>query len=225
MGPFAGARFCTLLLEKCAKLLGPGMEDHFPEIVLDSVPVPEFISNTRSLPKVKSMLISRIKRLNKFGCTSIGMVCNTGHIIFPELLLVSGNKMVSLIDSVRDKVVDMKLKRVGLLATKTTIKSRLFNNSFSKTDVNIINQNKEMLDICEKVIRNKIANVNSNFLTKKLINKTEEFIKKENLDGVILGCTELPLAFPKNKPKNIIDCLDVFSDKLLDGFDGKPRNI
>jgi len=218
MGPFAGAYFCTLLLKKSSKNFGAKNCDEFPEIVLDSVPVPDFISDTTRLPEAEAMLVSRIKKLNMFGCTTIAMVCNTGHILFPQLSKVSENKMISLIDVVRDRVVTKKFKRVGLLATRTTIKSNLFQNAFLETGVNIVNPDNETIEICEKVIRRVIANANSKELINELLNRTDEFVKKQKLDGVILGCTELPLAFPKNKPENIIDCLDVLSDALLKNF-------
>ena len=215
MGPFAGARFCTLLLEKSVSDFGAKNCDEFPEIVLNSVPVPDFISDTKKLLEAEAMLVSRIKKLNMFGCTTIAMVCNTGHILFPQLSKVSESKMVSLIDTVRDKVVASKFKKVGLLATKTTIKSNLFQKAFLETGIHVVNPDNQTVELCEKVIRGVIANTNSETLTNKLLIKTDEFIKKQKLDGVILGCTELTLVFPKIKPKNIIDCLDVLSDKLL----------
>ena len=218
MGPFAGARFCMLLLEKSSKIYGARDGDKFPEIILDSVPIQDFISDSKSLPKARKMLVSRIKKLNKFGCTKIAMVCNTGHLLFPELSKASEGRMISLIDVVRDKVLASNFKRVGLLATRTTIKSNLYKNAFAGTNVNIINPNNETIEICEKIIKGRIANINSRELTSKLLVKTNEFLEKQKLDGIILGCTELPLAFPKNKPKKFIDCLDVLSDTLLEDY-------
>ena len=215
MGPFAGARFCTLLLEKSVGDFGAKNCDQFPEIVLDSVPVPDFISDTKRLPEAKTMLISRVKKLNTFGCTTIAMVCNTGHILFPQLSSISKAPMISLIKAVRDDVVTKRFNKIGLLATKTTIKSGLFQNAFLETGITVVNPDNQTIELCEKVIRGVIANTNSETLTNKLLIKTDEFIKKQKLDRVILGCTELPLVFPKIKPKNIIDCLDVLSDKLL----------
>ena len=179
MGPFSGARFCTLLLEKSSNVFGTVNGDEFPEIVLDSVPVPDFISDTNRLPEAETMLVSRVKKLNRFGCTTIAMICNTGHILFPQLSNVSDNKMISLINVVRDKVVTRKFKKVGLLATRTTIKSNLYLNAFSGTGVNIVNPDNKTIELCEKVIRGVIANTNTKRLTNKLLNRTDEFIKKQ----------------------------------------------
>lgn len=218
MGPFAGAEFCRLLLAKSAQNFGAKNGDEFPEIVLDSIPVPDFISNTKTLSEAKTMLISRINKLNKFGCTSIAMVCNTGHILFPTLSKVSEARMISLIDAVRDRVALLKFKRVGILATKTSLESNLFQDSLAKIGIKAIKPDEITIDISEKVIRGVIANHVSKQSITNLVNRTRMFVKKESLDGIILGCTELPLAFPKNKIDNVIDCLDVLSDKLLEDF-------
>ena len=215
MGPFASAEFVRLLLEKSVKNFGAKDCDEFPEIVLDSIPVPDFISDTKSVPIATKMLIARVKKLNKFGCTTIAMVCNTGHLLFPILSKNSEAKMISLIKTIRNKVVSLGFKRVGLLATKTTINSNLFKQTFARTGITIIDPDEKDINVCEAAIRGVIAGKRFDPKTDRLQKMTKKFIKKQNLDGVILGCTELPLAFPKNKMPNIVDCLDVFSDELL----------
>ena len=218
MGPFAGAEFCRLLLEKSAKNFGAKKCDDFPEIVLDSIPIPDFISDTKNLPTATKILISRVKRLNKFGCTTIAMVCNTGHILFPILSKVSNAKMISLISTIRNKVDLLNFKRVGLLATKTTIKSNLFQKEFKNTGIKLVIPNQKDIDTCEELIREVIAGKNFGSKTNQLQTIIQKFIKEKGLEGVILGCTELPLALPNNKLPNIVDCLDVLSDELLTNY-------
>ena len=64
----------------------------------------------------------------------------------------------------------------------------------------------------EKIIRNVIANRHK---TNNLEKLTRDFIGINNLDGVVLGCTELPLVFPTSKFNNVVDCLDVLANELL----------
>jgi aspartate racemase len=226
MGPFAGIELCRLILQKSSINFGAKDGKDFPEVILDSVPVPDFISDTSSLPEAKTMLISRIKRLNKFGCTTIAMACNTGHILFPELSKTSNVKMVSIINSVKDRVVKSNFKKVGLLATRTTIKSNLYINTFNGTGIKVVIPDEKLINICEDAIRSVIADNISRKQKIDLLEVTKKFIKNNNLDGIILGCTELPLVFPKNKPANFVDCLDVLSDVLLkDYFSGKQSDL
>ena len=52
MGPFASASFLQILLKKAA-IRGAKNGDEFPEILLNSVPVTDFISDTEALPQAE----------------------------------------------------------------------------------------------------------------------------------------------------------------------------
>src|SRR3990167_4652212 len=85
MGPYASAYFYKLLLKKSGEEYGAINNDDFPEILIDSLPVPDFISDTKQLQKATNILVSRTKKLKRFGCKTIAMVCNTGHLLYPKL--------------------------------------------------------------------------------------------------------------------------------------------
>jgi aspartate racemase len=191
---------------------GDGNNDSFPEIIIDSIPVPYFISDTRKLDIARSMLINRTKKLVNFGVDVIAIACNTAHLLYPELSQINGANFISMIDCVNDQIRYKKLKRVGLLATPTTIKMKLYGCSFCDLFVlPIIDQKKY-----ERIIRNIVAGKTNLEQIEYLYQSTNEFIEKFNLDGIILGCTELPLIFPKNKFSiPILDSLDILAESLV----------
>src|SRR3989337_1145860 len=88
MGPYASAYFYELLIKKSSD---------YPEVVIDSVPVPDFISDTKQIGFAKKMLISRVRKLNNFGCKTLAMVCNTGHVLYPELSKNSRSEFLSMV--------------------------------------------------------------------------------------------------------------------------------
>jgi len=218
MGPYASAYFYKLLLKKSGDEYGAKNNDDYPEILIDSLPVPDFISDTNQLQKAKDFLISRIRKLNNFGCNTITMICNTSHILYPELAINSQARFISLIDLVSERVKLLKMKRVGLLATKITIKTQIYHDAFRGSDIKIINSDKKTQEMQEKIIRYVIANGETKTFEKALLKMTKDFIKREHLDGIILGCTELPLVFPKDKFNNVVDSLDVLADSLLENY-------
>ena len=75
--------------------------------------------------------------------------------------------------------------------------------------------NSKTINYLESVIRAVIGGQKINQDTLYITGK--RFINENNLDGLILGCTELPLVFPKNKfpTGQIIDCLDILADTLI----------
>lgn len=218
MGPFASAYFYKLLLKKSSDNHGAKNNDDFPDILIDSVPVPDFISNTKNLNIAREMLIQKVKKMNRYGVDNISMICNTGHILYDDLARSSKSDFYSMIDLVAKEVSKRKYRKVGVLATPTTIKHDLYGESLKNGKVKVFYPSIELQALHERIIRNMVeGNVNQTD-REKLNLSTKKFINEYNLDAVVLGCTELPLVFPKNKFTNVIDCMDVLADKLLEKY-------
>lgn len=218
MGPYASVYFYKLLLDKSRDLYCAKNNNDFPEILIDSIPVPDFISNTSELNTAKKMLVSRIKRMNEYGVKNIGMVCNTGHILYKDLSKISKAKFYSMIDLVVNETSKHGFRDVCVLATPTTIKSDLYGKYLTRKGVKVYYPTKKIQMLHESVIRNNIAGHSLPGDIKKLEISTKKFLKDNSLDCVILGCTELPLVFPKKHFLNVIDCMDVLADKLLEKY-------
>lgn len=215
MGPYASSYFYKLLLDKSRDLYGAVHNDDFPEILINSLPVPDFISDTNKVSEAKNMLISSVRKLNKFGVGSVGMICNTGHILHQDLSKMSKVVFVSMIDVVSKKTFNKDIKRVGVLATTSTIEADLYGKALKKLGIDVFYQDKDIIKIHENIIRNVITGKFNKTDTHLLSKYTKQFVKRNELDGIILGCTELPLVFPANKFINVIDCMDVLADELL----------
>lgn len=213
MGAFAGARFFQILLEKISQ-----ENLAFPEIVLNAVSIDDFIADQSKIAAAKKIISKRIDFFNQQEMTLIVMACNTAHIMHKDLEKIAKCQFPSIIDSVVKKVKSDKVNRVGILASPTTLKTKLYEDKLIETGVCPIIPNKKFQIILEKIIR-KVLNGQ---LSKSDINmfskETKLFIKKNRIEGVILGCTELPLAFPKTEFKEvkIFDSLDILADKVVD---------
>jgi aspartate racemase len=218
MGPYASTYFYKLLLNKSSEVYGAKNNNDFPEILINSVPVPDFISDITKIKKAESMLISRVKKLNKCGVESIGMVCNTGHILHSTLSKASVAKFYSMIDLVAEEAGKRGYRKVGVLATPTTIKFDLYGKALFKKGIKVFYPKIETQKLHELIIRNMIAGKKVSGEVRKLEISARGLIQKDGLDGIILGCTELPLVFPKNKFENVIDCMDILADKLLERY-------
>jgi len=213
MGAFAGARFFQMTLEKIAKANLP-----FPEFILNAVAIDDFFADTNKILPAQKILSERVKVFNNQKVTMIVMACNTAHIMHAHLSSISKSPFPSIIDLVIGQSVKQSLSRVGVLASAVSLKTKLFENELIKNNILafVPNQNFEIFlqKLIGKVINNKI-----NMADKKNFEIfTKKFILDNNLDGIILGCTELPLAFDKKKFSNIkiLDSLDILADCVVE---------
>lgn len=107
MGPFASSYFLQLLLKKISE-----KNIDMPEIILDSIPIKDFISDQTEVKSGLLVLKDRVKKMNKLGVNLIIMTCNTAHILYPQLSAVSQAQFPSLIDLVVNQVETRHLYRV-----------------------------------------------------------------------------------------------------------------
>lgn len=218
----ASAEFYSMLISKSVSVFGAKNNDDFPEILIDSVPVPDFISETKHLPRATSMLMDRIDRMNAFGVSEICIACNTAHLLLPKLRRISKAPIVSIVEEVGSLIVRKRFTNIGLLATPVTYKSKLYGNIGNGYRRLVIPSDTEQ-EIVESCIRAVIAGEKLDKIRKRIRPFTQSFIKKHRLDAVILGCTELPLIFPRGLRVEIIDTLDILANAVLAHYYG--RNI
>ena len=77
MGPQASNELYRLLIEGARMNFGAKHNDEFPEILIDSVPVPDGFSHPEQMELVATMLEDRVKRMTLYGVTTISLACNT----------------------------------------------------------------------------------------------------------------------------------------------------
>lgn len=213
MGAFAGARFFQMTLEKISK-----NDLNFPEIILDAVSIDDFISDPTKIIPAQKILSSRIKEFNNQNVSMVVMACNTAHILHPQLQKISHAVFPSIIDLVVNQAKLNNLKKIGILASPMTLKTKLYEDALIKVKLNPKIPNLEFQKLLEKIIRRVISNSVTSKDKTNLEQSTQKFILDNCLDGLILGCTEIPLVFSKDKFKNIkiLDSLEILADSVVD---------
>lgn len=213
MGPQASSRLLSMIIEKFA-VEGCVDSDDFPEVVVDSIPVPDFISDLKNREIALGMLKKRIRLMNAFEPDCFAVACNTAHILLDELKTCSRSHFVSIIDEVFRRVVAENIKTVGLLASPTTINMGLFQKAFGRIGIKVVKPDKTELDRIDCVIRRVISGRASKRDVRFLVTVARR-LKKRGAEGIILGCTELPLVFPRKFELLVFNSLEILADALV----------
>lgn len=223
MGPQASAHLLNLLVRDAPKCMSIKDDSDFPEIILISVPVPNFIANTHNLDQAKQILIERTKQLERAGSIINGIACNTAHLMLPDLQASTSVPFVSIPQLVAAKLDTMNVHRVGLLATPNTLKSRLYDDILD-TKFELIRPDQLEAEQIEWLILKQLQGQITDHNRSELQKLTDQFILRRDLDAVILGCTELPLILAKNNDERLIDTLAILSHGLLEKFNAISVN-
>ena len=160
---------------------------------------PELIHNF--VKKISSFL------LDKEHCKSVIIACNTASATSYEFLrdLHQGNyPIINVIDPIIEAIVkDEELKNIGLIATKTTVESRVYQEKMNRrkptVQMNVLATPLLAPMIEEGFSRDKIS--------KTVIENYLSHPKFRNIDALILGCTHYVLI----------------KDEINDFFNGKVK--
>ncbi len=120
--------------------------------------------------------------------------------------------MLSLIDVTMQSLRSRRCKRVGVLASPTSIRSGLFEDALEKTGISIVEPSIAQQKRIEKLIRQTMAGD-----TPALSELQYEvgLLVDQGAELVILGCTELSVIAAQGTVDRAIDPLDVVVDKLV----------
>lgn len=214
MGPQASAEFYRILIDQSRHTYGAKNNDDYPEIVMDSVPVPYFIGDTDRMEDAAKILESRVRRLTAFGATTITMACNTACILTDRLQKQTSVPFISIVDAVV-KEVSRREQRVLLLASPTSLRLGLYQLALARHNFPyIVPQDRDYGEL-EYIIRGVLAGEDRGVLMKKLVRLVTAYREKENVDGIVLGCTELPLVFPSNYDLPVYNSLSILANSIL----------
>ncbi len=213
MGPDASARLYSRMIEMARDEFGVKENHEYPEIVLQSIPVHEFFSNTKKAEEATFMLKDRVKKMCLQPLCCIGMACNTAHTTLVDLEQVSSVSFVSIPREMAKEVCKRGYKRVGLLASPTTIFSGVYQTEFLNKKIELkLPENgdiENLGDIIGQVIEGEFKKPKEKLL------RIADRLKKEKVEAIVLGCTELPLVFPKNYSLPILDSVEILAKSLL----------
>ncbi len=192
MGPLATADFFNKIIS-----LTPAKNDseHIPVIVYNNTNIPDRTSAIlgEGLSPTKE-LIHTAKTLKNMGADFLVMPCNTAHYYLKE---IKENVDIPVIDMIEETVLIAKergIRKIGLLATKGTIDSCVYTKMLEKHGVEYALPDEEGQKAITHVIYNGIKAGDysidvSSF--QRAINRMTE----SGAEVMLLGCTELPLAF------------------------------
>ena len=219
MGPEASVHLYGLLVALSASEFGAVDNSDFPEIILDSVPVPDFISDGLRKDEALAILAGRVTDLDRLDLCCLAIACNTAHVLLPALQSIARTPFVSMIEAVASQVALDGPASVVVLGTPSTVRSGLYRHALDARGIRAIEPDEPQLRDVEAVIRRVIEN-RSDAADAVLLTSVADALMNRGGEAIVLGCTELPLVFPGDYSAPVYSSLDVLARALLRTYYG-----
>jgi aspartate racemase len=194
-------------------------DDGYPEILIYSVNLKKY-HRWRSENRwdlIAEDLIISAKSLQKAGADFGLIATNTMHKVFDVVKDAVSIPLINIIDATAQRAGKMGLKKLGLLGTQYTMSDGFYHDQVTRYGLDTIVPDTEDQGVIHRIIVEELVRG-------KLLEASKfEYIRVINglvglgAEGIILGCTEIPLLIKqKDSSVPILDTADIHAEAALE---------
>lgn len=169
----------------------------YPEIVIDSVNMlrHDVALQNGDYSVLSEYLLSSLSNLRAAGAEIAAITANTEHIVWDRICNNFPLPVISIVDETIKEIQRLRFKKVLIFGTELTLRSGLYEKALTENGLKAVIPSNAEISLLGKLI---YPNLENNIVIPsdkaKIITLANKYITKENVDALILGCTELPIA-------------------------------
>ncbi|MBU5674901.1 amino acid racemase [Alkaliphilus sp. MSJ-5] len=205
-------KYYELILKKYYELKG---DYYYPEIIIYSLDFQKFTDFEDNGDKEGYIkyIMEGMYSLENSGADFIIMSANSPHSVYDEVKNLTKLPMISIVEAVGEKAKEKGLKKILLLGIKYTMESGFYENYLNQFGIDVIVPSEDERVLINDIIFDELAiGIFHKNSKERLIN----IIKKYDVEGVILGCTELPLIISEADLEiEVLNTVELHVNKIL----------
>ena len=190
--------YYEIINEKVRELLG-GF--HSSKCVMESVDFAEIekLQHTDDWDALNKIMSESAKNLERAKAEIIVLCTNTMHLCSKEIIKNINIPFLHIAVATGKKIKEKNIKKVLLLGTKFTMEKDFFKDIiYNDFDIEVIIPNVDDRDIVHNVIYEELVHGKIKPVSREKYQRIINDAIKNGAEGVILGCTEIPLLIKDN---------------------------
>lgn len=209
----------TIYYEYITRTYRERFGDHgYPEILILSVSFQEFMDWMREdrWDLITEKIVEGLTHLHKGGADFGLIATNTMHAVFDEVEKRSPMPLISIVDATAEEVRKERLQVVGLLGSTFTMGGDFYKKKLLSYSIDTIVPGKKDQEYVNRVIFEELVNGQILQSSRKGFIRIIEDLKDRGVQGVILGCTEIPLLVrEEDVDMKLFDTTVIHAEKAL----------
>lgn len=168
---------------------------HSADCVIESVDFSEIaeLQAKDDWKALDDLMISRAKKLEGSGAELLMICANTMHLCVEAIEKHTNIPIVHIAEVTADQIKEAQLDKVALLGTKFTMEKDFFKNILINKGIDVIVPDQKGRDLVHDIIYNELVRGDIKIESKKIYLDIIADLKAKGAQGIILGCTEIPL--------------------------------
>ena len=192
---------------------------NYPKIVVNSVDMTEMLVFTegRDFDGLTDFLLRAVGELAAARADFAAIASNTPHIVFDRLSLHSPIPLVSIVQATCAQAASLGLKKLLLIGTAFTMANRFYQDAFAERGIESFVPPEEGRKLVQGIIFPELEDgIVRPERKRELVRLCDALIDEKGADGIVLGCTELPLMLrPDDFDVTVLDTTRIHIDAIV----------
>jgi aspartate racemase len=170
--------------------------DHgYPEVLIYSVSFQPYVDwpDEGRWDRVAEGLSAAARQLEAAGADFIVIATNTMHLVVEEVQAAVSVPVLSLLDAVGDVIRSRGLRVAGLLGTRFTMEKVFYAEALAEKGIRVLVPEANERRFVDDVIYRELVSGEIRETSRRRFVEIIEGLAARGAQGVILGCTEIPL--------------------------------
>ncbi|MBN2336610.1 aspartate/glutamate racemase family protein [Candidatus Bathyarchaeota archaeon] len=165
---------------------------------------------------IEKELLKGLKALKRAGADFAVIATNTMHILFDKLQRQIDMPLISILDATGEAVKEAGLSKVGLIGTRFTMGKPFYREGLERQGIDVLVPGKEDRAYIQKVIFEELSIGKLTDESRRGYLKIIDKLVAQGAEGVVLGCTEIPLLVRQSDTDvKVFDTAVVHAEKAL----------
>ena len=166
---------------------------------------------------VYRLVLAAAQKLKKCSVDCIVICANTLHQYVEELENETGLKVVHIADATAKEIRKNNISRIGLLGTRLTMEMEFYKKRLSQSGIESLVPDKPEREFIHNAIMNELIKEEFKAETKVTFLKIISELEIDGAQGIVLGCTEIPLLIKqKDTHLPVFNTLEIHAKAVVD---------
>ena len=164
-------------------------------------------------------IISMVKKLEALQADIITMPCNTASYFYAKIKDSVPTPFINIVEESAKYFHETGCKEVGLLATEGTIRSKIYEEKFTRYGIHIVTPPAEDQKIITSIIYDEVKS--NRPVSVDRFNEVVAHLQARGVHKIILGCTELSVIYEDHtvSGNDLVDSMIVLADAIRDAYE------
>ena len=165
---------------------------YYPEVIVYSLNFQKFTDyeDRGEMEPYVEYILQGLDALQRAGADFALMAANSPHAVFPQVAAQTTLPLLSIVEVTAKAAQARNLRRLLLLGIRFTMQATFYADVCTRYGIDVITPDADEQNIINRIIFEELVVGNFRAESRQLLLR---IIEQYAVDGVILGCTELPL--------------------------------